>query len=55
MGCFGGSILVHYVQGFAGRSGLGSGVEGWWWPGVVGVCLSDFLYDLYDSLVEFAC
>ncbi len=50
MGRFGGSILVHYALGFAGCSGLGRGVVGWWGPGVIGVCLSDFLYDLWDFL-----
>ncbi len=55
MGCFSGSILVYYALGFAGRFGMGGGVKGWWWLGVGGVCLSDFLYDLCDSVVEFAC
>jgi hypothetical protein len=55
VGCFVGSVLVHYPLRFAGRYDRGSGVYGWWWPRVGGVCLSDFLYDLCDAVVEFAC
>ncbi len=53
VGCWRGAVLLQYALGFAGRYGMGGGVEGWRWPWAGGVCMSDFLYDLCDSVVKF--
>ena len=55
MWCFGGSVYVPDSLGFTLFCGWGMvGVEVWWWPWVHCVCLTEFLYDLFDVAVKFA-
>ncbi len=48
--CMSGAILVCDALGSAWCYNFVGGVEGWWWPWACGVCLSEVLDDLCDSM-----